>query len=641
MDVAERSAAEGLAPGGPGKGATGILGREFRALTLGVVSVVLLVAFEATAVGTAMPVAARDLHGLSLYAFGFSGYFTTSLLAMVVSGQWCDRRGPLAPLTGGVLTFAAGLVVSGTAASMGVFILGRAVQGFGGGLALVSLYVVVGRAYPEHLRPAVMASFSASWVVPSIVGPLVSGTVTEHLGWRWVFLAIPALVALPLAIMLPALRRTTSDPAVPHTSSAPNPASRRPNGAPDAAAGSQDRGGLSAQFPAPLKTTPDEEARPHAAEPRYARSPTPPKDARPEKKPSPHEDASPCAGREQPGARGCTGYAADAARARPTTTRPARRHRPEGADGGGAGAADRGGLKRRKGGRVWWAGVLAGGAVLLQYAGQDLRVLAIVPALAGSAMLVPAARRLLPRGTFRATRGLPTVVLMRGLAAGTFSAAETFIPLMLVTQRGLSPTLAGLSLAGGGLTWALGSYLQARPRFEPVRERLVQIGMLLTGGAIAAVPLALVHAVPVWIVAAAWCAAGMGMGMMISTLTVLLLKVSRPEDTGANSAALQVSDALANVVFVGAAGTVFAALGGGSIAPAATAATTAVQSHPAAFAAVFVPAAALALAASAIAPRLRTPPTTTPADVTNPANANGSSTTTSTSATAGATPSER
>ncbi|MFI0896675.1 MFS transporter [Streptomyces sp. NPDC020983] len=490
MSVAgDRKAETGVAAGegaAEAAGDGGILGRDYRALTLGVVSVVLLVAFEATAVGTAMPVAARELHGLGLYAFGFSGYFTTSLFAMVVSGQWCDRGSPLAPLATGIAAFAAGLVISGTASAMGVFVLGRAVQGLGGGLVIVALYVVVGLAYPERLRPAVMASFSASWVVPSIVGPLVSGTVTEQLGWRWVFLAIPVLVVLPLAVMLPALRRTAAH-----------------------------------------------------------------------------------AGR------------------------------------GGAGG-DAAGRPRMDGRRIGLAALLACGAVLLQYAGQDLRPLSVLPALAGAGLMVPAALRLLPRGTFRAARGLPTVVLMRGLAAGTFAAAETFIPLMLVTQRGLSPTLAGLSLAGGGLTWALGSYLQARPRFEPVRERLVQVGMLLTAGAIAVVPLALDHAVPAGVVAVAWCAGGMGMGMTISTLSVLMLRVSRPADTGTNSAALQVGDALANVVLVGAAGSVFAALGGGSVAPAVhTAAHTA--SHPAAFAAVFLPAAALALCAAGISRRLRPP----------------------------------
>lgn len=189
-----------------------VLGRSYRALTVGIVSVVLLIAFEATAVGTAMPVAARELDGVSLYAFAFSGYFTTSLFGMVFAGQWSDRRGPLGALGGGIAAFAAGLLLSGSAGGMWVFILGRAVQGLGGGLVIVALYVVVGRAYPERLRPAIMAAFAACWVVPSVVGPLAAGAVTERLGWRWVFLGIPVLVVLPLALALPQIRRRASGP---------------------------------------------------------------------------------------------------------------------------------------------------------------------------------------------------------------------------------------------------------------------------------------------------------------------------------------------------------------------------------------------------------------------------------------------
>ncbi|HEY5832404.1 MAG TPA: MFS transporter [Streptomyces sp.] len=512
----------------------GVLGRTYRALTLGIVSVVLMIAFEATAVGTAMPIAARELDGLGLYAFAFSGYFTTSLLAMVVSGQWCDRGGPLAPLAVGIGVFAAGLLASGTAQSMGPFVLGRAIQGFGGGLVIVALYVVVGRAYPERLRPAVMAAFAASWVLPSLLGPLVAGTVTEQLGWRWVFLAIPVLVALPLAVMLPPLRRMRGAGEEDAAPAAPAGSARSRKGG----AGVRTASGPGAGA-APWRT----------------------------------------GGVAGPGGRG--------ARSRK----------------GGAGVSAAG-APAMDGSRIWLAVAVAAGAVLLQYAGQDLRPLSGVPAVLGAALLVPSALRLLPRGTFRAGRGLPTVVLMRGIAAGTFIAAESFIPLMLVTQRGLSATLAGLSLAGGGLTWALGSYVQARPRLEPVRERLVQLGLLLSAAAIAAVPLALDHAVPTWTVALAWCVGGFGMGLVISTLGVLLLGLSAPEDAGANSAALQVCDALSNVVLVAAAGTAFTALGGGSVAaPSASSATT--TGHPAAFAAVFLPAALIALAGAALSTRLR------------------------------------
>lgn len=212
----------------------GVLGRTYRALSVGIVSVVFLIAFEATAVGTAMPVAARELHGIPLYAFAFSAYFTTSLFAMVLSGQWADRRGPLGPLATGISAFAAGLLLCGTAGTMWIFVAGRAVQGLGGGLVIVALYVVISRAYPKRLQPSILAAFAASWVIPSVVGPLVSGSVTEHLGWRWVFTGIPVLVVFPLALALPAIRRRASGPPIPR-----RPSSRTTGGASCSRSGSR------------------------------------------------------------------------------------------------------------------------------------------------------------------------------------------------------------------------------------------------------------------------------------------------------------------------------------------------------------------------------------------------------------------
>ncbi|MFI6446102.1 MFS transporter [Kitasatospora sp. NPDC050543] len=454
----------------------GVMGVRYRALTLGIVSVVLLLAFEATAVNTAMPVAARQLDGLGLYAFAFSGYFTTTLFALVVSGQWCDRRGPLQPLFTGIAVFGAGLVMAGAAPGMWPFVAGRAVQGLGGGLVIVALYVVVGRAYPERLRPAVFAAFSAAWVLPSIVGPVVSGAVTQHLGWRWVFLAVPVLILLPLVVMGPALRRSE---------------------------------------------------------------------------------------REQPGLRS------------------------EGFD-------------RR---RTALAAMAALGAGLLQYAGQRLDLIGLLPAAVGAALLVPAVIRLLPPGTVRAARGLPTVILLRGVAAGAFFAAEAFIPLMMVTQRGLSPTLAGLTLTSGGLSWALGSWLQGRPGAEKYRDAMIRLGFVLTALAIAGAALVLVPAVPVWVAALSWAVGGIGMGLAVASISVLMMRLSAPEDAGANSASLQMSDALGNVLLVGLAGVLFSALGGVGQADAEQAAQGAGTSG--AFAVIFLTMTGVALLGALLSGRTR------------------------------------
>lgn len=256
-------------------------------------------------------------------------------------------------------------------------------------------------------------------------------------------------------------------------------------------------------------------------------------------------------------------------------------------------------LNRR---RIRLALAVSLGAGLLQYAAQDLRPLSLLPGAAGLALLVPAVLGLLPRGTYRAARGLPSVVLLRGVAAGSFIAAESFVPLMLVTQRGLSPTLAGFSLAAGGGTWALGSWGQSRSRFEAYRERLTTLGMLLVAAAIATAPSVLIDSVPVWTLAVAWAFGCFGMGLVISSTSVLLLKLSAPEEAGTNSAALQISDGLSNVVLLSAGGATFAALGGGTVTHTSTDATA---SHPAAFAAVFLPMAVVALVGAWVTTRLR------------------------------------
>ncbi|MEH6377292.1 MFS transporter, partial [Streptomyces sp. KLMMK] len=200
----------------------------------------------------------------------------------------------------------------------------------------------------------------------------------------------------------------------------------------------------------------------------------------------------------------------------------------------------------------------------------------------------------------RAARGLPSVVLLRGVAQGSFLAAETFIPLMLVSERGLSATLAGLSLTGGGLTWALGSYTQSRRRAEPYRERLMSLGMVLVALAVALMSAVLVHGVPVWVAGASWVIGGYGMGLTISSGAVLLLKLSRPGEEGTNAASLQTADALGSIVLVGLAGVLFVSFGGGS----ASAATAGAAAPAHAFAAVFAAASAFALVGAYVATRL-------------------------------------
>jgi MFS family permease len=153
------------------------------------------VAFELLAVVTIAPQFAEALDGLSLYGWVFSANLLASLLSTVLAGRLADIRGPGTPFFLGLLLFAAGLFTSGFAPNMDVLIAGRVLQGLGGGSLITSMYVVMNLAYPDHLRPRVIALTSSAWVIPALVGPAGAGMVAEVFSWRWVFLGVVPIVA--------------------------------------------------------------------------------------------------------------------------------------------------------------------------------------------------------------------------------------------------------------------------------------------------------------------------------------------------------------------------------------------------------------------------------------------------------------
>lgn len=183
----------------------GLFGSEFAALTIAIVALITVIAFESMAVSTAMPEVAVELDAVRSYGLAFSVMLTTQLLGIVLAGVWCDRSGALPSLLAGQVLFALGCGLCGGATEFSVFLAGRAVAGLGAGLTFVAGFVVIGRAYPEALRPKVFSVISAAWVLPSLVGPVIAGWVTSTWSWRWVFWMVVAPVAVALVVLV--LRR--------------------------------------------------------------------------------------------------------------------------------------------------------------------------------------------------------------------------------------------------------------------------------------------------------------------------------------------------------------------------------------------------------------------------------------------------
>jgi len=185
----------------------GLWSPEYRNLTVGLVLTITLVAFEALAVSTIMPIVAEELGGLELYGWVFTAFMLGSLIGIVVSGGLIDRRGLGATFAAGIGVFAIGLVIGGLAPSMAVLVFARFIQGLGGGAIPPIAYVAIGRRLPARLRPQMFATLSTAWVLPGVIGPALAGFIGEAFDWRVVFLGLLPLIGLAALIAFPALGR--------------------------------------------------------------------------------------------------------------------------------------------------------------------------------------------------------------------------------------------------------------------------------------------------------------------------------------------------------------------------------------------------------------------------------------------------
>ncbi|MDQ0867130.1 MFS transporter [Arthrobacter globiformis] len=260
---------------------------------------------------------------------------------------------------------------------------------------------------------------------------------------------------------------------------------------------------------------------------------------------------------------------------------------PAGGSGGGSASDPAGSLVPWAPGRLAWA-ALAALAVLGLNLSSGLPVAG--PLLAGAAVVIAllAVRPLVPRGTLTARRGLPSVILIRGLVAAGFFGAEVYLPYLLVERYAFSPTFAGLTLTGGALAWAAASGVQSRLGGRLGSPVAVLIGSVMV---LLAIALALVTTALGWpaaVAIAGWVLAGGGMGLMYPRLSVMTLALSTPDTEGFNSSAMSISDSLGGALSLAATGIVF----------------TAFTTTAASFAGVFVLTAVIAAAAVAIAPRV-------------------------------------
>ncbi|MFF1919747.1 MFS transporter [Streptomyces sp. NPDC058221] len=127
-----------------------------------------------------------------------SDAFILPMAALILTfGLIGDLYGRKKAYLAGMVLFAAGSVISLTAHSVPQVWAGQAVAGAGAAALASSTLALISHAYPDfRARAKAIGAWAASLSIGMALGPLISGVILEHAGWRWIFLPAAVITAV-------------------------------------------------------------------------------------------------------------------------------------------------------------------------------------------------------------------------------------------------------------------------------------------------------------------------------------------------------------------------------------------------------------------------------------------------------------
>lgn len=193
--------------------------QDFRArvvVPLVVALAMLMETTDATVLATALPVLSDDLSVpvLSL-KLALSTYLIAFAAMVPVSGWLADRFGARRVFVAAMVVFLTGSALCAMQSTLTGLVLSRAVQGAGGAMMVPVGRLIVLRGVAKDEMVQALAWITIPALMGPALGPLVGATVTQILGWRWIFLInLPiGLIAIVLALAL--IPRLPPEPVAP------------------------------------------------------------------------------------------------------------------------------------------------------------------------------------------------------------------------------------------------------------------------------------------------------------------------------------------------------------------------------------------------------------------------------------------
>src|SRR5262250_3055177 len=168
---------------------------EAKAIFAGLMLVVFLAALNQTIVATALPTIGRAFNDFENLSWVVTAYLLTSTAVAPLYGKISDIYGRRATILASIGIFLAGSAVCAIAPDMTLLVIGRALQGIGGGGILPVAQAIMADAIAPRERGRYQAYMGIVWVTSGVGGPILGGVLSEHFHWSLIF-----WINLPLAI---------------------------------------------------------------------------------------------------------------------------------------------------------------------------------------------------------------------------------------------------------------------------------------------------------------------------------------------------------------------------------------------------------------------------------------------------------
>lgn len=136
---------------------------------------------------TVLPSVVQEIGGLNLYAWNTTLFVVASILGSALTSRTLNRTGSRGAYMIAITLFLAGSLLCALAPSMLVMLLGRAVQGLGGGFLFALGYAMIYEVFEKSLWPRAFALVSGMWGVATLIGPAIGGIFADINAWRMAF----------------------------------------------------------------------------------------------------------------------------------------------------------------------------------------------------------------------------------------------------------------------------------------------------------------------------------------------------------------------------------------------------------------------------------------------------------------------